>query len=129
MAAERPPKGFGPAGRDLWRKVTSAFELDGHELPGLELAASQIDDVHRLEELLERDGMISTGSTGQQRLSQVVAELRQSRLAASQLLDALALPLDDSGVAASPATKRARRAAEARWAGHVPARERLRNAT
>ena len=129
MTADRPPKGLGPAGRDLHRKVCTSFEMDDHELPGLLLACKQLDDVHRLEELLERDGMMSTGSTGQQRLSQVVAELRQSRLAASKLLDALALPLDDSGVAASPATKRARRAAEARWAGHVPARERLRNAT
>ena len=125
---QRLPKGLGSSGRDLWRKVTVSFELDDHELPGLVLACRQLDDVHRLEELLEADGLVSAGSTGQPRLSQVVAELRQSRLAASKLLDALGLPLDD-GVAASPAAKRARRAAESRWAGHVSVRERLRNAT
>lgn len=139
MAAERPPKGLGPVGRDLYRKVCTSFELDDYELPGLLLACRQLDDVARLEELLERDGLVATGSNGQPRLSQVVAELRQSRLAASKLLDALGLPLDDTGVAASPATKRARRAAQSRWAGHVPAssghvpassiRERLRDAT
>ncbi len=127
--AQRPPKGLGPAGRDLWRKVQASFELDGHEVPGLLLACRQLADVARLEELLERDGLVSTGSSGQPRLSQVVAELRQSRLAASKLLDALGLPLDDTGATASPAAKRARRAAESRWAGHVPVRERLRNAT
>jgi len=131
MAADRPPKGLGPAGRDLWRKVQASFEFDAHEIPGLLLAARQLDDVARLEELLEADGLVSTGSTGQPRLSQVVAELRQSRLAASKLLDAIGLPVDDSRVAATPATpatKRARRAAESRWAGHVSVRERLRNA-
>nr|MDQ3325837.1 hypothetical protein [Actinomycetota bacterium] len=63
------------------------------------------DDVHRLEQLLEADGLVATGSTGQPRLSQVVAELRQARLAASRLMDALALPLDDDGTAATPASK------------------------
>lgn len=124
MTGERLPKGLGPAGRDLWRKVQASFELDSHELPGLLLACRQLDDVTRLEALLERDGIVSVGSTGQLRLSQVVAELRQSRLAASKLLDALALPVDDTGVAATPAAKRARRAAQSRWAGHVPTRDR-----
>ena len=133
MAEQRPPKGLGAVGGDLYRKVCTTFELDDHELPGLLLACRQLDDVAKLEELLERDGLVATGSTGQPRLSQVVAELRQSRLAASKLLDAVGLPLDEGGAAASPATKRARRAAQSRWAAHVPAssvRERLRsNAT
>lgn len=118
MTVDRPPKGLGAAGRGLWREVTDAFELDRHELPGLRLACKQLDDVTRLEELLDRDGLVSTGSTGQPRLSQVVAELRQSRLAAARLLDALALPLDDIGTAATPAAKRAKRAAQSRWAAH-----------
>lgn len=124
MAAERPPKGLDPAGRDLWRKVQGSFDLDAHEIPGLLLACRQLDDVARLEALLDRDGLVAIGSSGQPRLSQVVAELRQSRLAASRLLDALGLPLDDTGAVASPAAKRARRAAESRWAGHVPVRDR-----
>ncbi len=116
-----PPRDLGPAGRDLWRRVNRAFELDAHELPGLVLAARQLDDVARLEALLDRDGLIVTGSAGQPRLSSVVTELRQSRLAAARLLDALALPVDESG-SATPAVKRARRAAESRWAGHTSTR-------
>ncbi len=115
-----PPRALGAAGRDLWRRVLSSFELDDHELPGLLLAARQLDDVARLEQLLDTDGLVTTGSAGQPRLSAVVTELRQARLAAARLLDALALPVDDSG-SSTPAVKRARRAAESRWAGHIPA--------
>lgn len=110
------PRGLGRAGRDLWRRVMVAFDLDDHEVPGLLLAARQLDDVARLEALLDRDGLVVAGSNGQPRLSAVVTELRQSRLAAARLVDALALPVDESG-STTPAVKRARRAAESRWAG------------
>ncbi len=116
-----PPRTLGAAGRDLWRRVFDAFELDDHELPGLLLAARQLDDVARLEALLESDGVVTTGSAGQPRLSAVVTELRQARLAASRLLEQLALPIDDMSTAVTPASKRARHAAQARWAGHTPA--------
>ncbi len=124
MTARRPPKGLDAAGRDLWRKVQTAFELDPHEVPGLLLACRQLDDVARLEALLDQDGLVTVGSTGQPRLSQIVAELRQSRLAASRLLEAVALPVEDAGTVATPAAKRAQRAAQSRWAGHVPMRDR-----
>jgi len=116
-----PPRDLGAAGRDLWCRVHGAFELDPHELPGLLLAARQLDDVARLEQLLEVDGLVVTGSAGQPRLSAVVTELRQARLAAARLLDALALPVDGESGSSTPAVKRARRAAESRWAGHTPA--------
>lgn len=119
-----PPRDLGPAGRDLWRKVLATFELDDHELPALLLAAKQLDDVARLEALLVSDGLVVIGSAGQTRLSAVVTELRQARLAASRLLDALALPLDGADTAATPASKRAQRAAQARWRGHTPVRDR-----
>ncbi len=117
----RPPRGLGPAGRDLWRRVLSSFDLDDHEVPGLLLAARQLDDVARLEQLLEADGLVVIGSAGQPRLSAVVTELRQARIAAARLVDALALPVDGESGSSTPAVKRARRAAESRWAGHVPA--------
>lgn len=128
MTAERAPKNLGHAGRDLWRMVTGALTLDPHEQPGLVLACRQLDDVARLEDLLDRDGLVVTGSTGQPRLSAVVAELRQSRLAAAKLLDALALPVDDETGSATPAAKRARRAAESRWARKAATREALTDA-
>ncbi len=117
--APAPPRGLGRPGRDLWRRVTSAYEVESHEVPALLLAARQLDDVARLEALLDRDGLVVAGSSGQPRLSAVVAELRLSRLAAARLLADLALPGEEVGTAATPAARRARRAAQARWAGHV----------
>jgi hypothetical protein len=114
-----PPRDLARAGRDLWRRVLAAYELDPVERVGLALACRQLDDVARLEELLDRDGLIVAGSSGQPRLSAVVGELRLSRLAAARLLADLALPGEEVGTAATPAARRARRAAQARWAGHV----------
>ncbi len=114
-----PPRDLGRAGADLWRRVLSAYEVEPVEVPGLLLACRQLDDVARLEELLDRDGLIVAGSSGQPRLSAVVSELRLSRLAAARLLAGLALPGEEEGTAATPAARRARRAAQARWAGHV----------
>ena len=116
-----PPRALGAAGRDLWRRVLGAFVLDDHEVPALVLACRQLDDVARLEALLEADGVVTTGSAGQPRLSAVVTELRQARLAAARLIDQLALPVDGESGSSTPAVKRARRAAESRWAGHTPA--------
>ena len=118
--APAPPRDLGRAGRDLWRRVFAAFELDPVERVGLLLACRQLDDVARLEASLDRDGLIVAGSSGQPRLSAVVSELRQSRLAAARLLDALGLPVEgEEPSTATPAARRARRAAQARWAGHV----------
>jgi hypothetical protein len=100
--------------------VQASFQLDPHKMPGLLLACRQLDDVARLEALLDRDGLVVACSNGQPRLSAVVTELRQARLAAARLLDALALPVDESG-ATAPAVKRARRVTESRWAGNAPA--------
>lgn len=125
MSAPKPPAGLGPAGRDLWRRVLGAFELDPHEIPGLPLAARQLDDVAAWEQLLAGQGPVTVGSTGQPRLSAVVTELRQSRLAVAKLLDGLRLPLDlaEEKRPSGPMAERGRRAAEARWA-----RERRRGA-
>ncbi len=123
--APAPPRDLGRAGRDLWRRVTSAYEVESHEVPALLLAARQLDDVARLEELLDRDGLVVAGSSGQPRLSAVVAELRLSRLAAARLLDALGLPVEgEEPSTATTTARRARRAAAARWSGHINRGER-----
>ncbi len=120
-----PPRDLGRAGRDLWRRVFAAYELDPVERVGLALACRQLDDVARLEELLDRDGLIVAGSSGQPRLSAALAELRLSRLAAARLLDALGLPVEgEEPSTATTTARRARRAAAARWSGHINRGER-----
>jgi hypothetical protein len=110
----RQPAGLGVTGRRLWSGVVAEFELDLREQEILRLAARQLDDVARLEQLLARDGPMAEGSQGQPRLSQVVGELRQSRIAASRLLGELRLP-DADEKPRTARSLRAERAANSRW--------------
>lgn len=112
------PKGLQAAGRALWGAIVGDlppnWELDERELAVLALACRQADDIARLEAVLERDGVVVPGSTGQPRLSAVLGELRQSRLACSKLLGDLNLP-DEDGKSSSMSSQRAARAAHSRW--------------
>jgi hypothetical protein len=125
----KPPQGLGPPGRRLWRALVAdlpeSMEFDARELALLAAAARQADDIAVLEAVLERDGPVAVGSRSQSRLSAVVPELRQERLAFSRLLGELRLP--DGQAAATSSSKRAQRAADARWAEHR-ARRALRSA-
>ncbi|MDQ3574978.1 MAG: hypothetical protein M3404_08680 [Actinomycetota bacterium] len=112
----RTPAGLGAAGKALWRRMTSAYEFADHELALLEVAAHQADDVAALERVIDQDGYVVAGSQGQPRLSGAVTEVRQGRLALGKLLGMLALPDEETGSSSSPASLRARKAAEARWA-------------
>lgn len=114
MSRPRQPAGLGPAGKGLWRSLVDVYLLDPREVAQLSAACRQADDVALLEAELANDGVIVTGSKGQPRLSGVVAELRQGRLAVSRLLGDLALPdLDQKPMTARSA--RAKKAADFRW--------------
>ena len=115
MPRSARPERLQVAGRALWDTLVADYEFGSHELALLALACRQADDVAALEEVLERDGFIVPGSNGQPKLTAVVAELRQGRLAMSKLLDQLALPADDEPVGRTPASRRAQKAARARW--------------
>lgn len=125
-APPAPPARLGPVGLDAWRRLHRHYEFTDAERPGLVLACSALDDVARLEEVLDADGLRATGSTGQSVLHPAVAELRQTRVAASRLLAALSLPVEGTAVG-TPATQRARRAAQTRWS-KVEQRREARNA-
>ena len=109
------PVGLAEAGGALWDSLTDAYEFGPHELAVLAVACRQADDVAALEALLVRDGLIVAGSNGQPRLNAAVTEVRQGRLALSKLLDQLALPDDDAQVGLTPASRKAQKAANARW--------------
>lgn len=119
-APKRPsaPSGLRPAGRRLWRQVVADFDGSPHELALLALACRQADDVAALEDLIASDGLVVEGSAGQPRLNAAVTEVRQGRLALAKLLDQLALPADDDRAGRSPASRKAQKAARARWRGH-----------
>jgi len=113
------PKGLGPSGRALWKRIVDAvhdlYELDEREQEILRLACRQADDLVALEGAIKRDGRTVKGSAGQPRLHPAVAEARQARLAIGRLLGLLELPAGDDD---EPRTERSRRAAHAanvRW--------------
>ena len=83
------------------------------------MACRQADDLAALEAAIRKGGVLTRGSQGQLRLSQVVAEARQARLALARLLGQIKLPSDGVGSekTLTAAGRRAQRAAEKRWQG------------
>ncbi len=117
--AHRPPKAppkLGRAGRALWRSIVDVYALDAREVATLTAACRQADDVAALEAALAGSDLIVPGSKGQPTLNDIVAELRQGRLALARLLAALDLP-DEEGVprTLTPAQLQAKKAADTRW--------------
>jgi hypothetical protein len=125
----RPPAGLGVDGRRVWLAVVAEFELNTRELELLRLGCRQLDDVARLETLLERDGMTTVGAQGQPRLSAAVGELRQSRIAASRLIGELGLPDEADERPWTARQLRAQRAVNFRWNRRDELRERRANGT
>jgi hypothetical protein len=110
----KPPANLGAAGAALWAHTTTEYLLEPSEVPMLEAACRQADDVAALEAAIERDGLIVAGSAGQPRLNAAVTEVRQGRIALQKLIGAIAFPNPDPD-AATLRTRQARAAAHARW--------------
>ncbi len=93
------PDGLKAPGERLWDQVLDGlpdgWELDERELAVLELAARQADVLADLEEVVERDGPMATGSTGQDVVNPAVVEARQARLAIDRLLGKISLPVPE----------------------------------
>jgi|GEM_PF-1258380 len=117
MSKPKAPPRLGRAGRKLWADIVTGWELDSRELAQLTAACRQADDAENLEAILARDGMVVEGSSGQPRMSAIVTELRQSRLALSKMLLDLRLPSSDTEAAPpmSTASMNASKAARTRW--------------
>lgn len=97
--------------RALPQTATARAEWNEIELAIIDIASHQADDVAQLEGLLAEQGATVMGSTGQERLSPVFAELRQSRLALAKMLGELRLP-DQGPMSKNPVKQRA---ANRRW--------------
>lgn len=114
----KPPPGLASRGREFWTTTTGKFELSEQELSLLIEACRTMDDLDHLAAAIKRDGVMTTGSTGQSVVNPALTEARGQRLALHRILAALALP-DEDGAAVKPARSiRAETAAKARWAGH-----------
>lgn len=114
----KAPDSLGGAGKRLWKSVAGdlpkGWELDQREVAVLTLAARQMDDLARLDRIIAKQGAMAMGSTGQPVVHPAISEARQARLAIGKLLGQLALP-DGDEEPATEASRRGRRAAQARW--------------
>lgn len=116
MTDPRPPKGLGARGRAFWRGVVAEFELEAGHLEVLREVCRLLDRQNTLAAAVRRDGEVVEGSTGQPRLHPALAESRQTALAIGRLLGELGLDRsDEADRPESSTTRKARRAAEARW--------------
>ena len=78
------PRGLGPGGRRLWKKVTDEYELAEHEQRLLLEICRTADQCDRLYEVTSESASASPA----------MAELRQQRLALARLISALKVPAD-----------------------------------
>ena len=108
MAKPDPGKALIKTIRD---GLPPGIELDEREEALLDLAAGQARDVERAEADLAERGYLVPGYQGQQVVNPSVSEARQGRIAIGRLLGQIDLP-----ESTRDAVKRARQAAEARWA-------------
>jgi hypothetical protein len=114
-----PPGGLQEAGERLWTAILSdvgpGWRLDAREPHLLERACRVEDELRALEAVIDRDGMMSTGSTGQAVVHPALAEARQLRLVQARLLGQIEMcaPADGTRTASSAYAARASRA---RWA-------------
>ncbi len=111
-----PPAGLRRSGRAFWRSVLAAYELDARDEPVLLEVCRTLDEVDLLREVVDRDGVTSTGSAGQVVEHPALTGLRAHRATLDRLLLRLALP-DERGLAPrSAASLAAQKAAQSRWA-------------
>ncbi len=115
QATPPAPEGLKASGQQLWQDVTSAYALRVDELALLGQMCHTVDDIDAMREALAADGIVVGGSRGQRRPNPMLTELRGSRLLLLRLAAQLGLPDEDEPAGATPASRKAARAANIRW--------------
>jgi len=117
VADPTPPDTLGTAGAALWERILAdvqdGWELDERELHLLESACHVRDQIDTLDGSVAEDGPLITGTRGAPTVHPGLQEARQLRLVELRLLRSLQLA--DPAANDTPATTRARKAANARW--------------
>ncbi|GGG44338.1 hypothetical protein GCM10011374_03310 [Kocuria dechangensis] len=101
--APRVPHGLGKDGKELWRSVVKDFDLTESELNILAECARLKDDLKKLREIVERDGIMQDSPQGR-RVHPAQVEIRNSSKLLGQHLASLRLPFadDEGGSAGKP---------------------------
>lgn len=89
-ATPSAPKGLGPAGRALWKRVladvAAGWELDERDVSCLRGACRAEDRAQELDRLVETEGLMVTGAAGQAKLHPGIPEARAQRQQVALLL-------------------------------------------
>ncbi|WP_027060533.1 P27 family phage terminase small subunit [Mesorhizobium loti] len=94
--AQKPPANLRPATRKWYKSVISDFDLEGHHIKLLTLAAEAWDQSQIAREVLDKDGQTYTDRFGQPKERPEIAILNASRIAFARLIRELALDGVDS---------------------------------
>lgn len=89
------PEGLGEHGERLWRAVVEEFDLAEHERLLLQEMARTADELARLREIVDREGVIVRGAGLTQKAHPALVESRQLRIALARLAASLRLPAGD----------------------------------
>jgi hypothetical protein len=118
-----PPRGTGPSGRALWRRIITDlpadWELDQRDLEVLARAAACADRISKLQKAINADGVVLNTEHGP-RLHPAAGELRQLETAMVRHLAQIDLEPDAARQTAK--SRGARAAAHARWDAAGPSR-------
>ena len=110
------PDGIGGRGSAFWISVQGEMEFDRRETDLLIEVCRTLDMIDSLSAAVAIDGIMLTGSQGQQVLNSAVGELRQQQAAYARLVAQLNLEgADESGAMKSPRAASASVTAKRRW--------------
>lgn len=90
----KTPAGLKPAGRKLWRSITTDYELGEHELSILLEAARTVDALSELEKIVREEGVTNVSPQGV-RAHPALVEARQQRVTLAKLVASLRIPMED----------------------------------
>lgn len=114
------PAGLGAPGKALWRSILTDYWMDGegHKLAILAQACQVADRIAELDAAMARQPLTVLGSARQLTIHPLISEVRFQQGVLASLLKARTLPDGedtDEAEAADAHSRRARRAANARW--------------
>lgn len=116
MAKLTQPRDLKASGAAFWRSVDQVYVLDARDVPVLHEVCRTLDEIDTLRALVDRDGMIATGSAGQTVEHPALTGLRAHRASLDRLLVRAGLPDEQGQAPRSAASLQAQRAAQSRWA-------------
>lgn len=114
VRAIRAPNGLGNRGRQLWGRFASKYELSDAETVVLQAACVQADMVARLEQEVAEAPLVLDGRDHPV-LNPAVTALRLAQESLIRMIGRLDIPAEDDDDGGTFASRRARRAARARW--------------